>query len=184
MGQDLNWKLLIRAGLIAGIVTLYTGLVGMLVAFSERQIIREVITLGQILLVAASLAVGFLTARRLAKPGSTLMPLVSGGVVEVDHAGFDPARTANAQIVRDRTELVGVAGGEKQHVMRGSKAAGGLVRDRRGHSTDQYAPWIAHEATRRQKLEEKRGSTYAQKARHSGKYWRKLCADMRASFAG
>ena len=110
--------------------------------------------------------------------------LVSGGVVEVDHAGFDPARTANAQIVRDRTELVGVAGGEKQHVMRGSKAAGGLVRDRRGRSTDQYAPWIAHEATRRQKLEEKLGSTYAQKARHSGKYWRKLCADMRASFAG
>lgn len=81
MGQDLNWKLLIRAGLIAGIVTLYTGLVGMLVAFSERQIIREVITLGQILLVAASLAVGFLTARRLAKPGSPMMPLMAGGIV-------------------------------------------------------------------------------------------------------
>ena len=81
MAQDLNWKMLIRAGLIAGIVTLYTGLIGMLLAFAEREIIREVITLGQILLAAASLAVGFLTARRLAKPGNALLPLIGGGIV-------------------------------------------------------------------------------------------------------
>jgi branched-chain amino acid transport system permease protein len=81
MRQDLNWKQLVRAGLIAGIVTLYTCLVGMMVAFTEREIIRETITLGQILLVMASSGAGFLIARGLTKAGNILLPLVAGSIV-------------------------------------------------------------------------------------------------------
>jgi branched-chain amino acid transport system permease protein len=81
MWQKINGQTLIRTGLIAGIVTLYTCLVGMMVAFAGRAIIREVVTLGQILLVAAALAAGYLTARRQSMIGTPLLALLSGGLV-------------------------------------------------------------------------------------------------------
>lgn len=61
---SLNLRSLARTGLIAGGVTLYTALIGMLVAFDEREVIRNSFTLGLLLLVAPAALVGWLGARR------------------------------------------------------------------------------------------------------------------------
>lgn len=60
-----NGSFLVRAGLIAGVVTLYISVIGMLEAFSGREVIRNVLTLAQVMLVGASIVAGFLAARRL-----------------------------------------------------------------------------------------------------------------------
>ncbi|MDD9956281.1 MAG: branched-chain amino acid ABC transporter permease [Anaerolineaceae bacterium] len=59
-----NWRTVIRSGLIAGGVALYTALIGMLVAFDEREVVRNSFTLGQLLLVAPAVLVGWLTGRK------------------------------------------------------------------------------------------------------------------------
>ncbi len=56
------WRYATKIGLIAGIALLYVGLIGMLADFNEKELVRKLITLGQVLLVvptiAASLAIG------------------------------------------------------------------------------------------------------------------------------
>ena len=56
------WRYATKIGLIAGIGLLYVGLIGMLADFNEKELVRSLITLGQVLLVvptiAASLAIG------------------------------------------------------------------------------------------------------------------------------
>jgi len=59
-----NWRTVIRSGLIAGGVARYTALIGMLVAFDEREVVRNSFTLGQLLLVAPAVLVGWLTGRK------------------------------------------------------------------------------------------------------------------------
>lgn len=77
---NLNWKLLIRAGLLVGIILLYTSVIGMLQSFSEREIVRQTITLGQLILFLPAAAAGFLAAKRL-KLANPLTVLLSGGVI-------------------------------------------------------------------------------------------------------
>ena len=62
--QSLNWRPLIRSGLIAGGVALYTALIGMLVAFNEREVVRDSFTLGLLLLVAPAALAGWLNSRQ------------------------------------------------------------------------------------------------------------------------
>ena len=62
--QSLNWRPLIRSGLIAGGVALYTALIGMLVAFDEREVVRNSFTLGLLLLVAPAALAGWLNGRQ------------------------------------------------------------------------------------------------------------------------
>jgi len=61
--KPLDWRPLVRGGLIAGAVTLYTALIGMLAAFDEREVVRNSFTLGQLLLVAPAALAGWLNAR-------------------------------------------------------------------------------------------------------------------------
>ena len=75
--QSLNWRTLVRSGLIAGGVTLYTGLIGMLVAFDEHEIVRNAFTLGQLLLLAPAALAGWVMARR-AGQDSALRLLLHG----------------------------------------------------------------------------------------------------------
>ena len=49
--QKTSWRIALEWGLIAGIVLLYVGLVGMLEAFQERDVIRDTLTLAQLLIV-------------------------------------------------------------------------------------------------------------------------------------
>ncbi|MBZ0303724.1 MAG: branched-chain amino acid ABC transporter permease [Anaerolineae bacterium] len=76
-----NWKPIIRMGLLAGIITLYMAVVGMLESFSEREVIRDFVTLGQIMLVFASITAGYLATRRLSDAQNPLRLLVSGAIV-------------------------------------------------------------------------------------------------------
>ena len=55
----------VRAGLIAGIVLIYISVIGMMESFSDREIIREVITLGDIMLIAPLVIAGYWGARQL-----------------------------------------------------------------------------------------------------------------------
>jgi branched-chain amino acid transport system permease protein len=75
---------LVRMGLLAGVFTLYTAIIGMLETFSEREIIRDVVTLGQLLLVIAPLAAGLLVARRAHSTNQRPLSLLfAGGIVGV-----------------------------------------------------------------------------------------------------
>jgi branched-chain amino acid transport system permease protein len=66
---------LLEIGLIAGVVTLFTVMVGMIQTFDEREVIAGIITLGSILLFAPSVAVGYLTAQKI--KGEPLPQLVA-----------------------------------------------------------------------------------------------------------
>lgn len=74
---SMNWRPLVRTGLIAGGVTLYTSVIGMLVAFDEREVVRNSFTLGQLLLVAPAVIAGWLSARK-AQEGHSLQLLWRG----------------------------------------------------------------------------------------------------------
>ena len=60
------WFEAIRSGLIGGAVSLLLCLVGMVVEFSDRQIIHSVLTMGQILVVAPIVILAYSVARRSA----------------------------------------------------------------------------------------------------------------------
>ena len=60
----IDWRYLLRAGLLAGIFTAYTALIGMIETFTERAIINGVITLGELLVFAPPLVAGYVVAHR------------------------------------------------------------------------------------------------------------------------
>lgn len=49
--QKSSWRVALEWGLIAGVVLLYVGLVGMLESFQERDVIRDFLTLAQLIIV-------------------------------------------------------------------------------------------------------------------------------------
>jgi branched-chain amino acid transport system permease protein len=82
------WRESLNAGLIAGIVSLLLALVGMVEAFATRDIIFEVIPMGQILLLAGPFVLAVTTARKISDAGAArqlaaglLIGLVSGAVL-------------------------------------------------------------------------------------------------------
>ncbi|MCA9913922.1 MAG: hypothetical protein KC496_11260, partial [Anaerolineae bacterium] len=76
-----HWQTILQFGLIAGIVLLYVGAIGMLQTFHEREIVDDFVTLGQILLYIPPLLGGFLVANRLHKAGASTANIVIGGIV-------------------------------------------------------------------------------------------------------
>jgi branched-chain amino acid transport system permease protein len=58
------WNYSTKAGWIAGIVLLYVGAIGMLAIFSERELVRNLVGLGQVLLVAPAFVAGLMIAQR------------------------------------------------------------------------------------------------------------------------
>jgi branched-chain amino acid transport system permease protein len=59
------WKRTLSAGLIGGAAAILVSLVGMVVAFNQRDIVYQVITMGQVLLLAPLSLVGYVVARRM-----------------------------------------------------------------------------------------------------------------------
>ncbi|MEZ4615022.1 MAG: hypothetical protein R2867_05840 [Caldilineaceae bacterium] len=57
----------ISAGLLAGLAIVYTGAVGMIVAFSKREVISDTLTLGQILLFLPVIVASYTVASRTAR---------------------------------------------------------------------------------------------------------------------
>ncbi len=81
-----NWRTIVRFGLIGGVVALYLSVIGMVEAFSARNLVGTFITLGQILIVGGSFAAGLLTARAFKeKPLGTviLYGLAAGSLASV-----------------------------------------------------------------------------------------------------
>lgn len=69
-----------KLGLLAGVIATYVSLIGMVVTFSERDLIANGLTLGQVLLVSAPLGVAYYMARkdRSGTPGQLLL---FGGII-------------------------------------------------------------------------------------------------------
>lgn len=81
----------LQFGLIAGALVIFISLVGMVVAFNERYIVAQTITLGQIIVFLPPLTLGYYAARRAKnRQGSKglLMSLVLGLVAGAVVAGF------------------------------------------------------------------------------------------------
>lgn len=68
--MNLDVRGMFRTGLLAGVFVLYTVVVGMVELFTQRELIADWLTLGQVLLFAPPLIAGYLTAQRAFKRGS------------------------------------------------------------------------------------------------------------------
>lgn len=73
------WRYVLRSGLIASVVALHVSLVGMVEAFSRRELIKGVISMGQLLLVLVVVVAAYLTAQRVRK-GKTWYALPAGAI--------------------------------------------------------------------------------------------------------
>ena len=73
-------------GLWGGLIMIYLCLVGIVVAFAERNTVTGVLTLGRVMLAAPPLVIGFLAARRIGSVRG-LSPQLLGGVVAGAIAG-------------------------------------------------------------------------------------------------
>lgn len=62
----MDWRIVLRNAVIAGIILLYVGLVGLLADFNEREVVRDVFTLGQLLIVMIPFGMTLVTLRRFA----------------------------------------------------------------------------------------------------------------------
>lgn len=105
--SSLTWRPVVRSGLIAGGVALYTALVGMLAAFDEREVVRNSFTLGQLLLVAPAALTGWLSGRRLQDAAASqrlLRGLVAGLASSLPLLGL----LALASLVNVRSVLINV----------------------------------------------------------------------------
>lgn len=78
MTATLDWRKSVQYGLLAGVITLITAAIGMIEAFDERDLIVDVLTLGQVLLFGAPFVVGYLVAAGDEQPPAPLPSLLSG----------------------------------------------------------------------------------------------------------
>lgn len=86
---DRPYAPILRFGALAGLALLYVGLIGMIEAFHERDIIpgdddtfvKDAITLGQILLFTPAFLAGYFTSRKIAQTQNPLLAVLGGGAV-------------------------------------------------------------------------------------------------------
>lgn len=80
--MNLDLKYLIRAGLLTGFALFYMSLVGMIEVFNERELIVDLITLGQILVIGPSLIGGYFIGRKTnAESENPVSTLASGALI-------------------------------------------------------------------------------------------------------
>ena len=77
--KDWNWGEVLKLGLMAGGVSLFVSLVGMVDTFGKKDVIGGVISQGQVLLVLSWMGFGYLVTRRLS--GHTPSRKVAGGAL-------------------------------------------------------------------------------------------------------
>ena len=73
----------VKVGLLGGAITIYMCLVGMVEIFNKRDVIEDVITLGQFILLATIIIMGYIAAQRTSKiddKNSTQFKLIAGVV--------------------------------------------------------------------------------------------------------
>lgn len=74
-------RAVISLGLLSGGFILYTGAVGMIEAFHEREVVNDVFTLGQLLLMLAPFAAGFTAIQRTGGRQVGLAKVIGSGLV-------------------------------------------------------------------------------------------------------
>jgi len=103
-----NGRALVRAGLLAGVVIVYTAVIGMVEVFSERAIVSGVVTLDQVLIFTPALVVGFYVARRAAATSG--LDRLGRGVVAGFCAALPPlALILSANLINVRAMFVNVS---------------------------------------------------------------------------
>ena len=80
MLRSQNSRTVLTLGLLSGAFILFTGAVGMIEAFHEREIVNDVISLGQLLLLLAPFLAGFSAANRLGEAGAGVAAVLAGGL--------------------------------------------------------------------------------------------------------
>jgi branched-chain amino acid transport system permease protein len=75
---QIDWRLVIRMGGLAGIIALYTSAVGMVISFDQRSLIAGWLSLGQVLLFGAVFTGGYLLAHQMSETQSRGNQLVGG----------------------------------------------------------------------------------------------------------
>ncbi len=89
MTATYDWRKTIQYGLLAGVITLITGAIGMIEAFDERDLIVDVLSLGQVLLFGAPLIVGYLVVANQDRPApvpSLISGIVAGALTAIPSA--------------------------------------------------------------------------------------------------
>lgn len=77
--KPFDWGVVVRFGLLGGVVALYFSAIGMVEAFSQRNLVGTFISLGHILLFGGLVGAGFMTARSL-KDRSTVSAMVGSAI--------------------------------------------------------------------------------------------------------
>ena len=79
MNQDQSpWRSAVNIGLIGALVVVLLALIGMVQTFSKRDIIYQIVTMGNILLLITAVFFGYLSAK---KAGRERSPMVFGTAV-------------------------------------------------------------------------------------------------------
>jgi branched-chain amino acid transport system permease protein len=79
--KSVNWKSVLQLGILSGIIVAYCGIVGMVEAFHEREIIDDFVTLGQFILIITPFLMAFYVAKKLKDEGENIAFVVSSGLV-------------------------------------------------------------------------------------------------------
>ncbi len=79
--KALNWKTVTQIGLLAGVVMIYAGIVGMIAAMHEREVVDDFITLGQLILIIIPFVTAFYVSKRLNDEGAPIWYIVGSGVI-------------------------------------------------------------------------------------------------------
>ena len=79
--KGFDWQYAVRAGLLAGLSIVYTGLIGMIAAFSERPIVTGVVTMGQLLIFAPAFLAGYVMVQRKRAELALGPGLLAGAIV-------------------------------------------------------------------------------------------------------
>ncbi|RMF81508.1 MAG: hypothetical protein D6737_04780 [Chloroflexi bacterium] len=106
--HTINWKAFLKYGLLAGLVIVYVSAVGMLEAFNEREVIRDVVTLGQLLIVGAPFFISLIITQHLEKDAGNI-PLPARGLIIGAIASIPPVVLVGlTQVINFRPILVNI----------------------------------------------------------------------------
>ncbi len=76
-----NLRTAVSLGLLSGAFLLFIGAVGMIEAFHDREVVNDVFSLGQLLLVLAPFAAGYIAAERTGRTRADIMSLLADGLL-------------------------------------------------------------------------------------------------------
>lgn len=76
--SPINGRFLLKMGALAGIVALYVSVIGMVEVFSNRELIADILTLGQVILIAGPFGISYYVARK-AKAMESVGKIIGAG---------------------------------------------------------------------------------------------------------